>query len=114
MLTRPPKDKIVLCVSVDPGPYFLWFNTLPRPHGDGQLAIAETEHSAISRDCYLDCSRMTTFSPIELATAAARDLASPGMLGKVLGFLEREPPRALPGRHRALIIEALRAALPAS
>jgi hypothetical protein len=45
-LTRPPKKNIVLCVDAKEMLFF-WFNTLPRPHGVGQLACSAADHRAL-------------------------------------------------------------------
>ncbi len=71
-LTKPdPKDKIVVCVCPET-PLFVWFNSKPQRHGHGQLRCAASDHGALSRDCFLDLSRVTTFSASELTTAKPR------------------------------------------
>jgi hypothetical protein len=67
-LTKPPKDKIVLCIC-DEKNLFVWFNTKAQRHGAGQLKCAAGDHTALTRDCYLDLSRVTTFQPHEIANA---------------------------------------------
>jgi len=107
-LTKPPKDKLTICVCVDQS-LFVWFNTKPRSHGHGQLPIAATEHPALTHDCYLDCSRVTSFPPRELAAAQQRDRISAALAARIIAYLEANPPKTLPGRHRQLIIDNLQA-----
>jgi hypothetical protein len=64
-LVNPPKTKIVLCV----GDWFLWFNTEPRKDRPAQMQVKAGEAPGISKDCHLDCGRVTVFRPSELAAA---------------------------------------------
>lgn len=102
-LTNPPKDKIVLCICGQ-ADLFFWFNTDPRRHGIGQMAFSGTEHGALSRACYLDCSRVTTFSPQELAAAQARGPVTQAVGAAIKAFLNATPPRTLPQTHLALAL----------
>ena len=70
VLTKPPKEKIVICVCAAEA-LFLWINSKSRPHDVGQLSLTATDHAALKHDCFLDCSRVTTFTA-ELATARHR------------------------------------------
>jgi hypothetical protein len=67
-LVTPPKQKIVLYVG---GSLFLWFNTEPRKERPAQMKVTAREVPGISRDCFLDCGRVTVFPERELDLGAA-------------------------------------------
>jgi hypothetical protein len=46
-LSRPPKEKLTVCISSDEALFF-WINTDPRSHGVGQLALAATDCLCLS------------------------------------------------------------------
>lgn len=100
-----PKNKITLCVSADES-LFLWFNTNSAHHGIGQLSCSPSDHQALDHDCYLDLSRLTFFSPGELATARDRGVISNDLCDRVLEML-RHGIETLPPRHARLIQENL-------
>jgi hypothetical protein len=103
-LTKPkPKEKIVLCVCAKAN-LFVWFNTDPQRHGAGQLKCSEEDHPALSHDCYLDLSRVTTFRPVELANAQRRDLISTELRKRICGVIEAGV-ETLPPRFAQLIGE---------
>lgn len=102
-LSKPPKDKLVICVCAEAN-LFMWINSLERPHGDGQMPLVQNEHSALSKACFLDCSRVTTFRPHELAAAQDRGKISAALNEKIVGFLTEHPPRLLPPNQRAKVI----------
>jgi hypothetical protein len=66
-LVDPPKNEIVLCV----GGFFLWFNTEPRQR-PGQMKVISREAPGITRDCHLDCGRVTVFPDHELRRRTIR------------------------------------------
>jgi hypothetical protein len=105
VLTKPPKDKITVCVCAAES-LFLWINTKPRPHDIGQFALTAKDHAALTHDCYLDCSRVTTFGT-ELASALHRGQISRTLAIRIVEFLKKTPPKTMPGRHLALIITNL-------
>ncbi len=105
-LSRPPKDKLTICICANENLFF-WINTEPRAHGEGQLALAASDHPALSRECYLDCSRVTTFPPLELKAAEIRDVISAELAGRIVQFLEDAPPKTLASRYRKLAVENL-------
>jgi hypothetical protein len=106
-LSRPPKDKIVICVGDGP-PLFFWINTEPRFHGIGQMPLAATDHSALTRDCFLDCSRVTTFPVYELRAAQQRDPVSTTLADAIADFLDENEPATLPAAQRVAICAILR------
>src|SRR5215204_6290761 len=106
-LTRPPKNKIVVCVSAEENLFF-WFNTEARRHGIGQLLIAAHSHRALSRDCYLDLSRVTTFLPVELQIAEDRGPISQHLAFEIISAIKARI-RTLAPRHAALAINNLSA-----
>jgi hypothetical protein len=105
VLAKPPKPKITICVC-DAENLFLWINTEPRTHNVGQFALAAMDHSALTHDCYLDCSRVTTFAE-ELGSALHRGPISESLAARIVEFLTEKPPKTLPGKHLNLIITNL-------
>jgi hypothetical protein len=105
-LSRPPKDKLTVCICANENLFF-WINTEPRAHGEGQFALAASVHPALSHDSYLDCSRVTTFPPVELKAAETRDLISAELASRIVQFLEKTPPKTLAPRYRKLAIDNL-------
>lgn len=109
-LARPPKDKITVCVSADADiPLFLWINSNPRRDGIGQFPLTAGDHSAPSRDCFLDCARVTTFPKRELEAAVNRGPISPSLANRIVEFLETSRPKTLPAVHLKLVIANLSA-----
>ena len=105
-LARPPKDKITLCVCTAQN-LFVWINTLPNRSGIGQFPLGPSDHSALSHDCFLDLSRMTTFSAAELASARGRGPISRALAARILAFVASDPPKTLPPRQLRILIENL-------
>ncbi len=105
-LTRPPKDKIALCICAAENLFF-WINTNPQRHGSGQLHLVATDHHALSKDCFLDCSRVTTFAPREMGDAKHRGAISADLARRVVQFLQDDPPRTLSPRFVNLAIANL-------
>lgn len=105
-LTKPlPKDKFTVCVSVSDG-FFIWFNTKPQHHGQGQLRCDEHDHKALTRECFLDLSRLTRFGADEIDTARHRGALSRSLCERALAMLD-EGIQTLPPRHARIIREAL-------
>lgn len=105
-LARPPKDKITLCICAAEN-FFFWINTNSQRHGIGQLQLSAAYHRALSHDCFLDCSRVTTFRQYELDAAQNRGSISPELARRVVEFLENDPPKTLAPRHLKLAIANL-------
>jgi hypothetical protein len=59
----------------------------------------------LTRDCFLDCSRVTTFSQDELKSAQLRGTISSDLARRIVEFLERDPPKTLPPRYIKLAID---------
>lgn len=105
-LARPPKVKIVLCIGHHFGRHlFLWFNTEERLR-PAQMSVGANDAPGITRDCFLDCGRTTTFPDHELAKAQHCGVASAAFLTKVAEEV-RERAATLPTRHRNAIVAAL-------
>ncbi len=104
-LTNPPKDKLCICVC-DQTNLFVWINTDARKHGVGQFPLSASDHSALSHDCHLDLSRLTTFQPEELATARQRDPISADLAKRIARYIETNPPKTLTKKHVDLILAA--------
>lgn len=109
-LSRPPKDKITVCICAAEDLFF-WVNTLARPHGVGQFALTATDHTALAHNCYLDCSRVTTFPAAELSNAQHRGPISVDLAQRIIQFLTDTPPKTLTPKHLKLAIENLSALL---
>jgi hypothetical protein len=107
-LARPPKDKITVCICAAENLFF-WINTKPQRHGLGQFPLAAVDHGTLAHDCFLDCSRVTTFPPYELSRAQARGPISRELAGRLIAFLTDNPPKTLPSRYLKLAIENLSA-----
>lgn len=105
-LARPPKDKITLCICAAENLFF-WINTAPQRHGIGQLPLVAADHAALTHDCHLDCSRVTTFLPGELDGAQPRGPVSPQLASKVVELLANDPPKTLTPKHVRVAIENL-------
>jgi hypothetical protein len=102
--TKPkPKEKIVLCICAKAN-LFVWFNTDAQRHGSVQLKCSTTDHRALSHDCYLDLSRVTTFRPVELANAQPRDFISKELRKRICGVIEAGV-ETLPPRFAELIAQ---------
>lgn len=97
-LTKPPKDKITLCVCASENLFF-WINTQPQRHGVGQFQLCTSDHAALSHDCFLDLSRVTFFQDSALDPERDRGCISRELAGRILEFLEMAPPKTLPGKH---------------
>jgi len=83
-LANPPKTKIVLCV----GNWFLWFNSEARQR-PAQMQVKAGEAPGISKDCYLDCGRITVFPPGELAAAQDEGACTHEFLSRVADEIEK-------------------------
>jgi hypothetical protein len=103
-LTRPkPKEKIVLCVCENEE-LFVWFNTHAQPHGVGQLQCTRSDHPALTHDCYLDLSRVTTFRAAEIANAQPRAPIPDELKKKICSMVRAGIPTLAP-RYTKLILE---------
>ena len=107
-LARPPKDKLTVCICADDNLFF-WINTDPQRHGVGQFALDANDHAALSRDCFLDCSRVTTFAEHELNDAKHRGPISAHLARRIADFLRNNPPKTLAPRFVTLAIDNLTA-----
>ncbi len=106
VLARPPKEKITLCICAKDNLFF-WINTKPAYHGDGQFPLTKNDHHYLTHDCFLDCSRATTFPPNELNSAKHIGLISSELAGRIIAFLENTPPKTLAKRYADLAIANL-------
>lgn len=107
-LTRPPKDKITVCVCAADNLFF-WVNTEPRRGGIGQIALTATDHQALTRNCFLDCSRVTTFLQSELDAAQPRGPVSSQLAQRIVDYLRESPPKTLPTRYLKIAIATMEA-----
>jgi len=107
VLTNPPKTKIVLCVG---GHMFLWFNTDARKGRPAQMPVKAGEAPGITRDCFLDCGRATTFSAREMASAVVCGVVDNPFLQRVIEEVEQRA-SSLPQGQRKTICAAMREAM---
>lgn len=105
-LCRPPKDKLAICICAADN-FFFWINTIARSHGHGQFPLQHNDHAALTRSCYLDCSRVTTFSSHELVAAKPRGVISRDLAERIVEYLKNAPPKTLGNRYLKLAIENL-------
>lgn len=68
VLTKPPKPKFALCVCVNNG-FFCWINSLAKSHGKDQLALHAGCHELVTKDCFLDLSRVVKHPGFEMEDA---------------------------------------------
>ena len=108
-LTKPqPKTKIVIYVGKHAGiDLFVWFNTDPRKKRPAQKSVTAQEAPGITHDCFLDCSRVTTFPARELKGAEHQGCASAEFRKRVAQTVE-EQATTLTGMQRKAIARSLR------
>lgn len=68
VLTKPPKAKFAVCVCDENG-FFVWINSKPRPHGKDQLPLDADCHELVTKDCFLDLSRVVKHPTHEVDSA---------------------------------------------
>lgn len=68
VLTKPPKAKFAVCVCAENG-FFVWINSNPKPHGKDQMALDAGCHELVTKDCFLDLSRVVQHPTFELDDA---------------------------------------------
>lgn len=101
-LTKPPKDKLVICVCAEKN-LFIWINSRPRAHGVAQMPLAAADHVALSHECHLDCSRVTTFRPAELDAALDRGRIMSDLAARIVAFVTLTQPKTLtPGQQQTI------------
>jgi hypothetical protein len=105
-LAKPQKEKITLCICAADNLFF-WINTKAARHGDGQMPLGKDDHYYLTHDCFLDCSRVTTFPPSELANAKHIGEISKEFASRIVDFLKVNPPRVLSKRYIDLAISKL-------
>jgi len=106
-LTKPPKEKFALCVSQE-NEWFLWFNTLARPHGRDQMGVMAGCHQLIVHDSFLDLSRVVHHSAIELEAGKEFGCISAELAASIAAFIEHGI-ELMPQRH----IDIVRASMTA-
>jgi hypothetical protein len=102
-LVNPPKTKIVLCT----GDFFLWFNSEPRQGWPAQMRVSAAEAPGITKDCYLNCGRVTVFRPSELAEAKDQGACTRDFLLRVIDEVENRA-TTLATLHRRQVAQSLR------
>lgn len=71
------------------------------------MPLAANDHLALRHDCYLDCSRVTTFREQELLSALNRGPISAAVAGRIVDLLRDHPPKTLVASQRTLVINNL-------
>jgi hypothetical protein len=111
-LANPPKPKIVMYVGNYAGTdLFLWFNTEPRSKRPAQMPVSSNEAPGITRDCFLDCGRVTTFPTRELDRSEHCGRVSQDFLVRAAQEVE-DRASTLAAGHRKAIVAFLRDAYP--
>ena len=108
-VTKPPKDKICLCVC-DTRAWFFFVNTKASRIAGGSVLVTALECSALNYDSHLDLSGVVAFQPRELAQGQARDMLADGAIRRVIAALQSGV-RTLPKAHADRAIGTLTAAL---
>jgi len=103
---NPPHDKLAICIQASPE-WVFWFNSRPRPHGQGQLQIDVTDHpAAIKYPCFLDLAQVKAMSPREAQLAQDRGAISSVFRAKVITALGM-PITLLSPAHQAVALANL-------
>ena len=104
---KPPHDKIALCICGERN-WVFWFNSDPRFHGQGQLAVGPADcPAALAKNGYLDLSSVKAVSPSEAGAALDRGPISPAFRAKIREALA-QPIAPLPAAHKTLAMENLK------
>jgi len=106
VLTKPPKAKFAICVSVGDG-FFVWINSRARAEGHDQLPIAAGCHSLIRHESHIDLSRIVCHQPYELANAQEFEMISRDLRDAIVNKIG-DGLMLLPPVHSRLIAENLR------
>lgn len=105
VLTKPPKAKFAVCVCIDNG-FFVWMNSKPRPHGRDQMALKSGCHELVSKDCFLDLSRVVKHPTFEIEEAKEFSCISAGLADDIVRFIG-EGLYVLPSAHADIIRQNL-------
>lgn len=100
---KNPHDKIALCVC-DKKVWCFWFNSEASFHGIAQLPVKVGEHTAITKDCFLDLSEIKGLSDIELQSAKDRGPVSDALKKRIIEML-KQPIKTLPQGQRMLALK---------
>jgi hypothetical protein len=71
------------------------------------MVLRGNEHGSLTHACHIDCSRITTFLPNELAAALDRGSISRGFAAQIVSFIALVKPKTLSEAHQQLIIANL-------
>lgn len=87
VLTKPPKDKFALCVCEENG-FFFWINSKQRPHGRDQMALDADCHLLVTKDCFLDLSRVVQHPTFELEDSKEFERISPEIAKAIIECID--------------------------
>jgi hypothetical protein len=85
--TKPPKEKICLCVC-DVKPLFFFINTKPSFIAGASVQIDPSDSASLTHVSHVDLSNVVTFQPTEIAAAQARDLLSEPATLRIIAALQ--------------------------
>ncbi|UCI17037.1 hypothetical protein FJ970_18055 [Mesorhizobium sp. B2-1-8] len=106
VLTKPPKSKFAICVCPANG-FFVWINSKPRPHGKDQMPLKAGCHPLVTKDCFLDLSRVVQHPTFELDDAREFDRISTTIATAMVSMI-RGGLFVLPAAHAEVLFENLR------
>ncbi|TPN57586.1 hypothetical protein FJ976_02810 [Mesorhizobium sp. B1-1-9] len=67
--------------------FFVWINSQPRSHGKDQLALKAGSHPLVTKDCFLDLSRVVQHPTFELEQAREFDCVSPDLASAIIEMI---------------------------
>jgi hypothetical protein len=102
---EPPHRKMGVIVS-ERASWICWFNSDARFHGIAQMEVAEKEHQACTRDCFLDLSQVQQVRLDEQRGAVDEGLISAALRQRILDALANPNP-LLPDLQRHAILRNL-------
>ncbi|MCH4560323.1 hypothetical protein [Mesorhizobium jarvisii] len=107
VLTKPPKSKYAICVCPLNG-FFVWINSQKRPHGKDQMPLSAGCHPLVTKDCFLDLSRVVQHPGFELDEAKEFDRISGDFASAIVNMIA-DGLFLMPSVHSDVIFENLAA-----
>lgn len=106
-IANPQKEKFAICVGVVEK-FFVWINTLPRPHGKDQLPITSGCHELVTHDSFIDLSRVVIHDGWEFDDAKEFSQIDKTLCTAILNALSAGL-EVMPPRHSDIIYKSLSA-----
>lgn len=86
----PQHHKIAICFCAEKN-WCFWFNSDPRFHGHGQIAVTSAEHAAaLVKDCTLSLADVFAISSQELVTAEDKGATPNALLVRLVSVLKTQ------------------------